>query len=113
MYVTLLFPDRATAVGAAKLLGFWDEANDRLLQGGQTIRPDGSAFSWMIDEIGAVVDQPAIVDADTGEVIAPATYRLGWYVNAVGELPTEVAPYVVPYGSGGRVFAGTEPEGEP
>ncbi len=102
-YVTLRFPDYATAVEAAKLLGFWQtlvpESVDsetgetipergELLQSGQTIRPDGSAFSWAIDEIGQLED--------------------GYYVNATGELPAEVEPFIVPYGSGGRIFAGTD-----
>ncbi len=87
-YVTLRFPSYEIAKSAAQQLGFWDDENDRLNTAGQTIRPDGSAFSWAIDEIGQLND--------------------GYYVNATGELPAEVEPFIVPYGSGGRIFAGTE-----
>ncbi len=102
-YTTLRFPDYATAVAAAKALGFWRTLEPEtinqdtgeiipekgeLAQSGQTIRTDGSAFSWGIDEIGQLED--------------------GYYVNATGELPAEVEPFIVPYGSGGRIFAGTE-----
>ena len=107
---TLRFPDRPTAIAAAQALGFWDEDADRLRTDGQTIREDGSAFSWGIDEIGLAVDTPAVVDPETGEVTTAATFKAGYYVNAAGELPEAVSAYVVPYGSGGRVFAGTEPE---
>jgi hypothetical protein len=91
-YVTLRFPNYATAKASAQSLGFWDESSDQLNTGGQTIREDGSAFGWAIDEIGEVPGGP------------------GYYVNATGDLPEAVSAYLVPYGSGGRVFAGTEPE---
>jgi hypothetical protein len=91
-YATLCFPNYATAKSAAQALGFWDEEADQLRTDGQTIRPDGSAFAWCVDEIGEVPGES------------------GYYVNATGELLEAVAPYIVPYGSGGRVFAGTEPE---
>ncbi len=107
-YVTLRFPSYEVAEAAAKQLGFWDNENNRLNTAGQTIRADGSAFSWGIDEIGLVVETPAIIDPETGEVIEEATYKDGYYVNATGELPAEVEPFLVPYGSGGRIFAGTE-----
>ncbi len=109
-YVTLAFPNYATAKGAAQALGFWDEDADKLRTDGQTIRPDGSAFAWCVDEIGTAIDTPAVTDPETGEVLEPATFLPGYYVNATGELPEAVSAYVVPYGSGGRVFAGTEPE---
>lgn len=92
-YATLLFPDYATAVAAAKMLGFWDTENDRLKVQGQTLREDGSAFSWMIDEIGQ--DPNGLT---------------GYAVNACGELPPAVDAYKIPYGSAGRIFAGTQPE---
>jgi hypothetical protein len=82
----------------------------RLKTDGQTIREDGTAFSWGIDEIGLAVDTPAVVDPETGEVLEPPVFLPGYYVNATGELPEAVSAYLVPYGSGGRVFAGTEPE---
>lgn len=93
IYITLRFPDRPTAITLAKSLGYWDDENDQLRTSGQVQRTDGTAYSWGIDEIGQVEDQD------------------GWWANIVGaELPAALAPYVVPYGSGGRVFAGTEPE---
>lgn len=108
-FATLLFPNYAVAVAAAKALGFWDEENDRLLSGGQTIRPDGTAFSWMIDEIG---QDPLVVPAtldEEGNELAPAVRLSGYAVNATGELPEAALAYAIPYGSAGRVFAGTEP----
>jgi hypothetical protein len=54
-----------------------------------------------------------VVDPETGEVLEPPTFKPGYYVNATGELPEAVSAYLVPYGSGGRVFAGTEPEAMP
>jgi hypothetical protein len=107
---TLQFPSYEVARAAAQALGFWDSDADRLRTDGQTIREDGSAFSWGIDEIGLAVDAPAVVDPETGEVTTPATFKPGYYVNATGELPEAVSAYLVPYGSGGRVFAGTQPE---
>lgn len=109
-FATLLFPDYATAVAAAKQLGFWDMEEDKLKTGGQTIRPDGTAFSWMIDEIGQdPVTVPGTYD-DEGNEITPPTRLSGYAVNATGELPPAVDAYRIPYGSAGRVFAGTEPE---
>jgi hypothetical protein len=109
-HATLRFPDRPTAIAAAQALGFWDEDADRLRTDGQTIREDGTAFAWCIDEIGTAVDVPAVVDPETGEVLEAATFLPGYYVNAAGELPEAVSTSIVAYGSGGRVFAGTEPE---
>jgi hypothetical protein len=112
-YVTLCFPNYATAKGAAQALGFWDEDADRLRTDGQSQNPDGSWFGWSIDEIGLAVDTPAVVDPETGEVTSEATFKLGYYVNVTGELPPAIDQYMVPYGSGGRVFVGTSPEESP
>ena len=60
--VTLRFPNYATAKGAAQALGFWNSDADKLRTDGQTIREDGTAFAWCIDEIGACVDVPAVVE---------------------------------------------------
>ena len=109
-FATLLFPDYETAVAAAKALGFWNEEEDKLRTGGQTIRPDGTAFSWSIDEIGLdPVVVPGTYDEESNE-LEPPTRLSGYAVNAVGELPEEAMAYAIPYGSAGRVFAGGSPE---
>ena len=107
-YVTLVFPDRPTAVFIAKQLGFWDENGSRLFAEGQTFAEDGrTVFSWMIDEIGEVLAEPRSIDPQTG-LPTPAVYRPGYYVNACGVVPTEVMQFSAPYGTGGRLFQGTE-----
>lgn len=109
-FATLLFPDYATAVAAAKQLGFWDMEEDRLRTGGQTIREDGSAYSWSIDEIGQdPITTPGVYDEEGNELTPPVRLS-GYAVNCTGELPESAMAYAIPYGSAGRVFAGTEPE---
>ncbi len=118
-YATLLFPTYEIAVAAAQALGFWDTEADRLRTQGQTTRPDGTAFSWAIDEIGAdPVVIPDSYDEDGNELVAPKRLS-GYAVNACGELPPEATAYAIPYGAAGRVFSGTgtesftlEPAGE-
>lgn len=109
-YATLLFPDYATAVAAAQALGFWDTEADRLRTQGQTTRPDGTAFSWAIDELGM---NPAVVpgeyDEEGNELVAPKRLQ-GYAVNASGELPPEAMAYAIPYGAAGQVVFGTGPE---
>jgi hypothetical protein len=109
-HVTLLFPNHETAVAAAQSLGFWNEEEDRLNTQGQTIREDGTAFSWMIDEIG---QDPVVVPGEydeEGNELTPPQRLTGYAVNACGELPESVMTYAIPYGSAGRVFAGTTSE---
>jgi hypothetical protein len=109
-YATLLFPTYETAVAAAQALGFWDSETDQLLTQGQTIREDGTAFSWMIDEIGLdPVVVPGTYDEEDNELTAPLRLQ-GYAVNACGELPEAVSAYAIPYGSAGRVFSGTGSE---
>lgn len=82
----------------------------RLNTQGQTIRPDGSAFSWFIDEIGQdPVVIPATYDGESNET-TPAQCLSGYAVNAIGELPELINLYRIPYGAAGRVFCGTDPE---
>lgn len=109
---TLQFPNYATAKAAAQQLGFWDADADRLKTDGQGQHPDGTWFGWSIDEVGTVVDTPAEIEPETGEVTAPATFKPGYWVNVTGELPggSDLSAFLRPYGSAGRVFAGTEPE---
>jgi len=109
-YATLLFPDYQTAVAAAMALGFWDIVNDQLLTQGQTIRPDGTAFSWAIDEIGLdPVVVPGEYDEEGNELTASLRLQ-GYAVNACGELPEAVNTCASPYGSAARVFSGPAPE---
>lgn len=109
-YATFLFPTYETAVAAAQALGFWDSETDKLNTQGQTIRPDGTAFSWAIDEIGLdPVVVPGEYDEEGAELTAPLRLQ-GYAVNACGELPEAVDVYAIPYGSAGRVFSGTGPE---
>lgn len=109
-YATLLFPDYPTAVAAAQALGFWDTEADRLRTQGQATRPDGTAFSWAIDEIGAdPVVVPGEYDEEGNELVPPKCLQ-GYAVNVCGELPPEAMAYAIPYGSAGRVFSGTAPE---
>ena len=58
------------------------------------------------------VRRPGTYD-DNGDEITPPVPVPGVFVNLVLNrpiLPSALRPYRVPYGSGGRVFAGTEPE---
>jgi hypothetical protein len=109
---TLQFPDYATAKSAAQQLGFWDADGDRLRTDGQGQNGDGSWFGWSIDEVGVCIDTPAEIDPETGEVVTPATLRSGYWVNVNGQLPggANLDDFLRPYGTAGRVFAGTEPE---
>ena len=109
---TLQFPSYEVAKAAAEQLGFWDPDADCLRTDGQSQHPDGTWFGWGIDEVGAVVATPAEVDPETGEVVTPPVMADGYWVNGVGELPggADLTPFLRPYGSAGRVFAGTVPE---
>ena len=112
---TLQFPDYPTAKAAAQQLGFWDADADRLRTDGQGQNGDGSWFGWSIDEVGVRVETPAEIDPETGEVTTPAVMAPGYWVNVVGELPAgaDLTAFLRPYGSAGRVFAGTVPEVAP
>ena len=109
-FATLLFPDYATAVAAAKSLGFWDDDSDTLRTSGQTIPETGAPSSWAIDEIGA---DPVVIPGtydDEGNELTPPTRLSGYAVNCVGEMPEAALAYAIPFGSAGRVFAGGGPE---
>jgi len=116
-HFTFCFPDYATAKAAAQALGFWAEPTDdhpdgRLVTDGQGVNPDGTVRGWSIDEIGAIAI-PGTYN-ENGDEITPPEPIPGWWVNVAGQLPTGsedmLAPYLRPYGSAGRVFAGTEPQ---
>lgn len=110
-YATVLFPNYTTAVAAAKSLGFWDEETNTLRVSGHSFTKEGRPFIWAIEEVGQDIEiDPGIYDEEGGE-IAPPSILAGYAVNVSGDIPEEVAPYVIPYGSAGRVFEGTVPEG--
>jgi hypothetical protein len=107
---TLRFTDYDQAKAAATALGFWNAEEDRLNNSGQSPREDGSVFGWAIDEIG----QDPVIESgtydDEGNEIDPPIRAVGYFVNVTGELPPEAEPFKVPYGSAGRLFAGTVAE---
>jgi len=110
-YHTLVFPNYEDAQAAAQQLGFWDEDTDSLRITGASTRPDGTTFGWMIAEIGQNPIFPeATFDAE-GNELTPAVQLNGYYVNIVGELPPEAAPFLAPggYGCAGLLFAGSVP----
>jgi hypothetical protein len=107
MNATLLFPDYATAVAAAKSMGFWDDDSDTHHTSGQTIPETGAPYSWAIDEIGA---DPVVIQGtydENGDELTPPTRLQGYAVNATGELPEAALAYAIPYGSAGRLFGGS------
>jgi hypothetical protein len=107
---TLRFDDYDQAKAAATQLGFWNTEEDRLNTSGQSRREDGSVFGWAIDEIGQDPPiAPGTYDEDGNELVPP-TRADGYFVNVTGELPPGAEGFVVPYGSAGRLFAGTQPE---
>lgn len=88
---------------------------------GQTVREDGSAFSWSIDQIGT---DPIVVSGtydDEGNELTPPKRLKGYAVNVCGEIPSEALVFEILYGSAGRIYAGMNPveveyldlEGEP
>ena len=116
LHFSFCFPDYATAQSAAQALGFWAEPTDdhpdgRLVTDGQGVNPDGSVFGWAIDAIGQI-HEPGTYD-DEGDELTPPVPIPGYWINVAGQLPAGsdamLAPYLRPYGSAGRVFAGTEP----
>ena len=107
MNVTLLFPDYETAVAAAKSLGFWDDDSDTLRTNGQTIPETGAPYSWAINEIGT---DPVVIQGtydEEGNELTPPTRLSGYAVNATGELPEAITPFMIPYGSAARLFGGS------
>lgn len=71
---------------------------------GFTLSPhDGS-----LDEVGMVIDQPAVYDQVTMEEIEPAIYVDAWHLNAVLKIdvPESLKQYLVTPSSPSRVFFG-------
>jgi hypothetical protein len=107
---TLRFPDYATAKDAATALGFWNTESDTLNTRGNSIDASGKVFGWAIDDIGQdPVIAPGEYDEE-GKEITPPTKSDGYFVNVTGELPPGAEGFIVPYGSAGRLFAGTVAE---
>jgi hypothetical protein len=110
MLYTLRFDNYDQAKAAATALGFWDAEEDTLNTRGNSIDADGKVFGWAIDDIGQdPVITPGTYDEDGNELVPP-TRADGYFVNVTGELPPGAEGFVVPYGSAGRLFAGTQPE---
>jgi len=99
-YFTLCFPSELEALEIARRFRLVDS--------------DGDIISSMghlgdIDEIGQAFE-PAIRNADGEEILAPVAIS-GYFVNISlrsRDLPWSLEKYVVPYGRGRRVFAGTD-----
>lgn len=99
-HYTLRFPDELGAEATADKMGYLDE-NGEL----RNLGHEGA-----IDVIGQVAI-PGTYD-DEGNEIKPPTIVSGFFVNLSisPPLPANLVPFVVPYGRGGRVFAGTIPD---
>ena len=99
-HYTLRFHDEHAAHDAAGGAGYLDDDGE--------IKSLG--HKGALDIIGEVM-LPGTYDAD-GNELTPPTPLPGFYVNLAipGPLPRTLAPFRVPYGSGGRIFAGSEPE---
>jgi hypothetical protein len=106
---TFKFVNYAEAQAVAEAAGFWDYESNRLRTDGQSQAEDGGWFGWNIDEIGQdPVVVPAVLDEE-GNVLTPAVQETGYFVNATGQMPPAVAPYLADYyGQGGRFYAGAQ-----
>ncbi|NBW21258.1 MAG: hypothetical protein EBR82_76180 [Caulobacteraceae bacterium] len=99
-HYTLRFPDEPNAEATADRLGYLDDDGEI-----KSLGHDGA-----LDIIGEVTI-PGTYD-EHGDELSPPAPLSGFYVNLAlpTALPRTLAPFKVPYGSGGRIFAGTEPE---
>jgi hypothetical protein len=99
-HYTLRFPDHQAAHDAAGGAGYLDDDGELVSLG----------HKGALDIIGEVTI-PGTYDAD-GNELTPPTPEPGFFVNLTipGPLPRTLAPFRTPYGSGGRIFAGTAPE---
>ncbi|NBW17138.1 MAG: hypothetical protein EBR82_55090 [Caulobacteraceae bacterium] len=99
-HYTLRFPDELNAEATADRLGYLDD-NDEL----KSLGHEGA-----IDVVGQAMI-PGTYDVE-GKEINPPTIISGFFVNLsiCRPLAKSLQQYVVLYGSGGRVFAGTIPD---
>jgi hypothetical protein len=99
-HYTLRFPDEPGAEATADRMGYLDDDGN--------LKSLGRNVNIMI--IGEAVVQ-ATYDEE-GNLLSPPVVLPGFYVNLriPGQLPPALAPFRVPYGSGGNVYGGTEPE---
>lgn len=96
-HYTLRFDSEPKAEAMAEKLGYIDDGNLK------AILHDGD-----IHPIGTVV-APAVYDENGQEITPPRTLP-GFYVNLSirDPLPPALAPFRVPYGSGGSLWSDTE-----
>jgi len=99
-HYTLRFPDEPKAEATADRMGYLDDDGEF----------KGLGHNGALDIIGQDV-VPGTYD-EQGDELSPPTPLPGFYVNLAipGPLSRTLAPFRVKYGSGGRIFAGTEPE---
>ena len=99
-HYTLRFPDHQAAHDAAGGAGYLDDVGELVPLG----------LKGALDIIGQAT-LPGTYD-EQGNEITPPIVLPGFYVNLAipGPLSRTLAPFKVPYGSGGRIFAGTEPD---
>ena len=99
-HYTLRFNSESTAEITADRMGYLDDDGNL-----KSLGHDGA-----LDIIG-IATIPGTYD-EQGDELSPPVVLPGFFVNLAipGPLPRTLAPFRVPYGSGGRIFAGTEPE---
>jgi hypothetical protein len=97
---TLRFDSEPRAEATADRMGCLDDDGNL-----RSLGHDGA-----LDVIGQAIVS-GTYDAD-GNELTPPVILPGFYVNMAlpGPLPRALASFRVPYGSGGRVFAGTDPD---
>ena len=109
-FYTLRFPDEHQALQAAEALALLDDTSDDLPEMLVISEFNGrlSGQAQLITDVTI----PGTYDADGNELTPPRPVP-GVFVNLVlsrAILHPYLAPFRVPYGSGGVTFAGTEPE---
>ena len=100
IHYTLRFDSEPNAEATADRMGYLDDDGE--------IKSLG--HNGALDIIGTATI-PGTYD-EQGDELSPPIPLPGFFVNLAipGPLPRTLASFRVPYGSGGRIFAGTEPE---